>query len=98
VIVVDDGIATGSTMTAALRMIRVKGPKMLVAAVAVASPQAARVIREESDAIVCLKIPANFFAVGQYFADFSQVTDDDVIHVLQENAALFPASRKISSA
>jgi predicted phosphoribosyltransferase len=87
VIVVDDGIATGATMTAALRAIRNRGPKELIAAVAVASPQAARAMAGEADAIVCLKVPGNFYAVGQFFSDFSQVNDEDVIAILQQYEA-----------
>jgi len=85
VIVVDDGIATGSTMTAALRAVRAHKPKTLVGAVAVASPTAARAMQQECDAVVCLSTPADFYAVGQFFDDFSQVTDDDVIAILQQN-------------
>jgi predicted phosphoribosyltransferase len=85
VIVVDDGVATGSTMTAALRAVRRREPKKLVGAVAVASPLAASAISREADAIVCLSVPANFRAVGQFFKDFSQVTDEDVIAILQQH-------------
>lgn len=84
VIVVDDGIATGSTMTAALRAIRRSKPKKLVAAVAVASPGAARAIAREADATVCLSLPADFYAVGQFFRDFSQVSDEEVAAILQK--------------
>jgi putative phosphoribosyl transferase len=85
VIVVDDGIATGSTMTAALRSIRARHPKKLVGAVAVASPEAARALLRECDAMVCLNVPAEFYAVGQFFDDFSQVSDDDVIAILKRD-------------
>jgi predicted phosphoribosyltransferase len=84
VIVVDDGIATGSTMTAALRAIRRSKPKKLVGAVAVASPSAARAMSREADAIVCLDVPAEFYAVGQFFEDFSQVSDEEVTAILQK--------------
>jgi predicted phosphoribosyltransferase len=83
VIVVDDGIATGSTLTAALRAVRARNPKKLVGAVAVASRKAARAMLPECDAMVCLNVPAEFYAVGQFFEDFGQVTDDDVIAILQ---------------
>ncbi|HEY5544093.1 MAG TPA: phosphoribosyltransferase family protein [Candidatus Binatia bacterium] len=83
VIVVDDGIATGSTLTAALRAVRARDPKKLVSAVAVASRKAARAMLRECDEMVCLNVPAEFYAVGQFFEDFSQVTDDDVIGILQ---------------
>jgi putative phosphoribosyl transferase len=91
VIVVDDGIATGSTMTAALRAIRRQEPKNLVGAVAVASPMAARAISHEADAIVCLNVPGDFYAVGQFFNDFSQVTDDDVVSILRQHEAQLAA-------
>jgi predicted phosphoribosyltransferase len=84
VIVVDDGIATGSTMTAALRAIRRSKPKKLVAAVAVASPGAARAMAREADATFCLEVPAEFYAVGQFFEDFSQVSDEEVAAILQK--------------
>ena len=91
VIVVDDGIATGSTMTAALRAIRARQPKKLVVAVAVASSQAARAIREEADAMVCLKVPVEFYAVGQFFKNFEQVSDEDVIKILASQEAIVSA-------
>jgi len=84
VIVVDDGIATGSTMTAALRAIRRSKPKKLIGAVAVASPFAARAMSREADAIVCLDVPAEFYAVGQFFKDFSQVSEEEVTAILQK--------------
>lgn len=87
VIVVDDGIATGSTMTAALRALRVKQPKKLIGAVAVASPEGARAMARECDAMICLHAPADFYAVGQFFDDFTQVTDEDVVRILSEHTA-----------
>ena len=84
-IVVDDGIATGSTMIAALRAVRTKRPKKLICAVAVASPQALHAMSREADAVVCLTAPAEFFAVGQFFDDFAQVTDEDVVDILQRH-------------
>lgn len=91
VIVVDDGIATGSTMTVALRAVRARQPKKLVGAVAVASPQAARAMREEADALVCLKVPVEFYAVGQFFKHFEQVSDEDVIRILASQEAIVSA-------
>jgi predicted phosphoribosyltransferase len=91
VIVVDDGIATGSTMTAALRAIRRQEPTKLVGAVAVASVMAARAISQEADDLVCLNVPADFYAVGQFFRDFSQVTDDHVIDILRQHEAQIAA-------
>jgi len=83
VIVVDDGIATGSTMTAALRAIRAKKPKELIAAVAVASRQAVETLKGECDQLVCLAVPEDFYAVGQFFDDFAQVSDRQVIAALR---------------
>jgi predicted phosphoribosyltransferase len=85
VIVVDDGVATGSTMIAALRAVHGKRPDKLVAAVAVASVQAARAIADEADAIVCLSVPDEFYAVGQFFREFPQVSDEEVITILRQN-------------
>lgn len=92
VIVVDDGIATGSTMLAALRAVRAKQPKKLIGAVAVASPSAARAMLHECDAMVCLNVPANFSAVGEFFVDFTQVSDQDVIEVLRASEMRIPAA------
>jgi putative phosphoribosyl transferase len=91
VIVVDDGIATGSTMTAALRALRAKKPKKLIGAVAVASPEGARAMLHECDILVCLNVPAEFYAVGQFFEDFAPVTDEDVVRVLSQNTAQLSA-------
>jgi putative phosphoribosyl transferase len=85
VIVVDDGIATGSTMTAALRAVRAQKPMKLIGAVAVASDDAARAMLHECDAMFCLNVSGEFFAVGQFFTDFSQVSDEDVAALLQQN-------------
>lgn len=87
VIVVDDGIATGSTFTAALRAVRAKQPKKLVGAVAVALPGSARAMLHECDTMVCLNVPADFYAVGQFFDCFDQVTDDDVVRILSQRTA-----------
>jgi predicted phosphoribosyltransferase len=82
VIVVDDGIATGWTMIAALRSIRPQKPAKLVAAMAVAPPAAVEKMKREADEVVCLAAPAAFYAVGQFFADFGQVTDEEVTEIL----------------
>jgi predicted phosphoribosyltransferase len=82
VIVVDNGIATGWTMIAALRSVRPQKPKKLIAAMAVAPAQAVAVMKREADEVVCLGTPASFYAVGQFFADFSQVTDEEVREIL----------------
>ena len=80
VIVVDDGIATGSTAQAALRVVRAQGAARVVLAVPVAPPETVAELRTVADEVVCLESPraANFFAVGQWYANFTQVTDDEV--------------------
>jgi predicted phosphoribosyltransferase len=83
VIVLDDGIATGSTMIAALRAVRARKPARLIAATAVAPPDALQRMRREADDVVCLDTPAALYAIGAYFRDFSQVSDDEVVGVLQ---------------
>lgn len=84
VIVLDDGIATGSTMIAALRAVRARKPGRLIAAVGVASAEALRLIRAEADDVVCLEVPEALVAIGYHFRDFSQVSDDEVVATLRE--------------
>ncbi len=87
VIVVDDGVATGSTLIAALRAIRRQQPQRLVVATAVASPRAIERLESEADEIVCLQAPAEFYAVGQFFHHFESVSDEEVIRALAGAAA-----------
>jgi predicted phosphoribosyltransferase len=82
VIVVDNGVATGWTMIAALRALRPLNPARLIAAMAVAPPSAVDRIRAEADELVCLEIPSDFYAVGQFFGDFHQVSDEEVTEIL----------------
>ena len=84
VIVVDDGLATGSTMLAALHALRSRAPQKLVCAVPVAPPETLEKVGERSDEVVCLHAPENFQAVGQFYADFGQVEDEEVIALLSE--------------
>jgi putative phosphoribosyl transferase len=83
VIVLDDGIATGSTMIAALRAVRSRHPAKLVAATGVASLETLGLIRREADEVVCLETPARLYAIGYHFRDFSQVSDEDVVAILR---------------
>jgi predicted phosphoribosyltransferase len=87
VIVVDNGIATGATMIAALRAVRARKPAKLIAAVAVAPKETVRKIAKQADEVVCLEVPAVFYAVGEFFEDFSQVTDEEVVAILGESGA-----------
>lgn len=83
VIVVDDGIATGATLLAALRGLRRKRPRRLIAAVAVAPAETLERVEAEADEVICLEVPEPFYAVGQFFADFSEVSDEDVVATLR---------------
>lgn len=83
VIVVDDGIATGMTAKAALRSVRKQKPETLVLAVPVTTMEAAVQLQKEIDKLVCLLVPEVFYAVGQFYKDFSQTTDEEVIETLE---------------
>jgi predicted phosphoribosyltransferase len=85
VILVDDGLATGNTMRAALQAVRMHSPKMTVVAVPVAPPGIDRVLRDETDLVVCLATPEPFGAVGQFYDDFDPVSDSEVISLLAAN-------------
>jgi predicted phosphoribosyltransferase len=84
VILVDDGIATGSTMRAAVQAIREQHPARLVVAVPTAARESCFDLRRAVDDIIVLMIPENFHAVGQWYEDFSQTTDVEVTRLLQE--------------
>ncbi len=84
VIVVDDGIATGRTILATLKMLRSKHPKKLVVAVPIASTQAAERVAKEVDEFISIHNPVPFFGVGRFYQDFSQTTDEEVINFLKE--------------
>lgn len=83
VIVVDDGLATGATMIAALHALRARNPKKLVCAVPVAPPDTLRKVGDYADEVVCLSAPECFYAVGQFYMDFPQVSDREVIELLR---------------
>jgi putative phosphoribosyl transferase len=83
VIVVDDGLATGSTMIAALHALRQRNPARLICAVPVAPPDTAVTVAESCDELVCLQTPEQFYAVGQFYRHFPQVEDDEVVAALK---------------
>lgn len=85
VIVVDDGLATGATMRAAVRSVRQREPRRLIAAVPVGSQQACEALREDADEVVCLFAPADFWAVGLYYQDFAPTEDEEVERLLQDS-------------
>ena len=88
-IVIDDGIATGATARAALRATRIRNPKRLVLAVPVAPSDSLPELRREADDIVCLEDHPMLGAIGYYYRDFRQVSDEEVIEILQR----FPAGK-----
>ena len=82
-IVVDDGLATGATMIAALHAVRAKQPARLICAVPVAAPDSLEKVRPYADEVVCLATPREFHAVSQFYDAFPQVEDEDVVKLLQ---------------
>ena len=88
VVVVDDGIATGHTMVGTVRAIRAENPGKLIVAVPVASPPAAQLLRPMVEELVCLLLPLDFRAVGQYYTEFEQVSDEEVVRLLRESAGV----------
>lgn len=88
VIVVDDGIATGSTMRASLRALRQSGADRLVVAVPVASETACREMKELADEVICLVATDQLIAVGQWYLDFDQVSNEEVVELLDEAASV----------
>jgi putative phosphoribosyl transferase len=91
VIVVDDGLATGASMRAALGALRAQEPAAVIAGVPVGSPETCRALWGEADEVVCVRMPDRFLAVGQAYVDFSPTTDDEVRAVLD---AFVPVSVK----
>jgi putative phosphoribosyl transferase len=83
-IVADDGIATGATIKAALRAIRRQEPAHLVLAAPVAPPETVQELRQEADAVHCLETPELFLAIGIFYQNFHQLSDDEVVKLLSE--------------
>lgn len=84
-IVVDDGIATGASMIAALHAVRAKAPQRLICAVPVAAPGSVEQVKGYADELVCLEMPDDFMAVGQFYGEFPQVEDDEVVKLLSRH-------------
>jgi putative phosphoribosyl transferase len=89
VILVDDGLATGSTMRAAVAALRAEDPREIVIAVPVGAPETCATIQTIADTVICLETPDPFYAVGLWYEDFDQ-TEDDAVHDLLERAAARP--------
>ncbi len=92
VILVDDGIATGSSVRAALRGLRRAKPRQVILAVPVAPAETLEALRHDADKIVCLETPQDFYAVGQFYRDFHQVSDDEIKRIL---AATHPTESRL---
>ncbi|MBI3974084.1 MAG: phosphoribosyltransferase [Chloroflexi bacterium] len=87
-LLVDDGLATGATMRAAVRSVRLAGPARLVVAVPVGSRQACTALRSEADEVVCPNELKAFWAVGLHYENFQQVEDDEVVRILEDYASV----------
>ena len=85
VIIVDDGIATGSTMKAALASVKNRGAKTVTIAVPVGPPSTIKELKKQADKVVCPYTPEYFQAIGQFYVDFEQTTDEEVIQLLKQN-------------
>ncbi|MDV3244376.1 MAG: hypothetical protein LYZ66_04280 [Nitrososphaerales archaeon] len=85
VVIVDDGIATGSTVLAAVRSVRMQRPKSVIVAVPVGPAETIAKMSAEADRVVCLETPEPFFAIGEFYSDFEQVEDEEVKRILNSN-------------
>jgi predicted phosphoribosyltransferase len=97
-IVIDDGLATGSSMRAAIKALRQHDPKRIVIGVPVASPEACRDLSREVDDIVCATTPEPFCSVGGWYDEFEQTTDDEVEHLLAEAQQFAPREERKQAA
>jgi predicted phosphoribosyltransferase len=86
VILTDDGIATGSTMIAALQTVKLQEPEEIIVAVPVSSSDRLKEVSKLCDETVCLLVPEDFMSVGQFYGDFTQVEDQEAIRLLRENS------------
>ena len=93
-LIVDDGIATGSTARAACKVARAQGARRVVIATPVAPPAAIAELRDVADEVIALYTPEHFFAIGQFYADFTQISDDEVVRLL----ASWPAHDAVATA
>ena len=84
VVLVDDGLATGATMTAAARAVARRAPAKVIVAVPVGSAEACAALKSEADEVLCAEVPADFFSVGSFYAEFPQTSDDEVRSLLAD--------------
>ncbi len=83
VIIVDDGVATGSTMRIAIKIIRLQNPARIVVAVPVGPPDIVELLKSDAEEVVCLETPFPFFAIGQFYESFPQVEDEEAMAILK---------------
>jgi predicted phosphoribosyltransferase len=95
VILVDDGLATGSTMRAAVAAVRQEHPRRVVVAVPTAAPEVCDAFREDADDVVCAATPEPFYAVGLWYEDFAQTSDEEVHELLEDARAFLAEPRRI---
>jgi len=93
---VDDGLATGASMRAAVKALRQRGAAKIVVAVPVGPPDTCEKLAHEADEAICLSTPSFFQAVGQYYEDFSQTSDDDVRELLTGAAQQISREKPVS--
>lgn len=97
VILVDDGLATGATMLAAVRAVRAESPARIVIAVPVGPSDTCMTLASEADEVICLATPHPFLSVGQWYEDFAQTTDDEVIQLLRSAKTHTSANKRRSA-
>jgi len=90
IILVDDGVATGATIKAAITTLRKEKLNKLIVALPVAPPEVADELQQMVDEFICLETPLDFMAVGAHYVDFTQVSDDEVVELLQRSAGKLP--------
>ncbi|MGB5437721.1 MAG: phosphoribosyltransferase family protein [Maribacter sp.] len=93
IIIVDDGVATGNTLMVTIALVKKQNPRKIVVAIPVAPPSAIRLLKAtpDVDELICLQIPENFHAVGQFYEEFQQVSDEEAIKLLEEtNTKKYP--------
>ncbi len=84
VILVDDGVATGSTMLVAVKFVRSQKPRKVVVAIPVGPPDAVEALKQATDEVICLLAPHHFAAVGEFYEEFAQVSDDEASAYLRK--------------
>lgn len=97
VIIVDDGLATGATMRAAIEAIRQQQPARIVVAVPISSPETCRDLAAQVDEIICVETPQPFCSVGLWYEDFPQTSDEEVRNLLKQAQTTFSAQRPVVS-